>query len=70
MAFREGKLDEAERLLRQAHRARSDAEIAAHLAELLWRQGRQDEARELVAQALTREPDNAVLLGTRKRLGL
>jgi len=70
VAFREGKLDEAERLLRQAHRARPDAEIAAHLAELLWRQGKQDEARALVAQALTREPDNAVLLGTRKRLGL
>lgn len=70
VAFREGKLDEAERLLRQAHRARPDAEIAAHLAELLWQLGRQDEAREVTAQAERREPDNAVLRAMRKRLGL
>lgn len=70
VAFREGKLDEAERLLRQAYRARPDAEIAAHLAELLWQLGRQDEAREVSAQAERREPDNAVLRAMRKRLGL
>lgn len=70
VAFREGKLDEAERLLRQAHRARPDAEIAAHLVELLWQQGRKDEARELAAQAQQREPDNAVLRAMRRRLGL
>lgn len=70
VAFREGKLDEAERLLRQAHRARPDAEIAAHLVELLWQQGRRDEARELAAQAQSREPDNAVLRAMRRRLGL
>jgi Flp pilus assembly protein TadD len=70
VAFREGKLDEAERLLRQAHRARPDAEIAAHLVELLWQQGRKDEARELAAQAQQREPDNAVLRTMRRRLGL
>jgi Flp pilus assembly protein TadD len=70
VAFREGRLDEAERLLRQAHRARPDAEIAAHLTELLWQQGRQQEARELARQAEQREPDNAVLKALRKRLGL
>ncbi len=70
VAFREGRLDEAERLLRQAHGARPDAEIAAHLAELLWQQGRKDEAREVAAQAEGREPDNAVLRSLRRRLGL
>ncbi len=70
VAFREGKLDEAERLLRQAHRARPDAEIAAHLAELLWKQGRQDEARAVAGQAQLREPDNAALKATLQRLGL
>lgn len=70
VAFREGKLDEAERLLRQAHSARPDAEIAAHLAELLWLQGRKDEARDVASQAQGREPDNAVLRETRRRLGL
>ncbi|MFN4115270.1 MAG: tetratricopeptide repeat protein [Inhella sp.] len=70
VAFREGKFDEAERLLRQAHSARPDAEIAAHLAELLWLQGRKDEARDVASQAQSREPDNAVLRETRRRLGL
>lgn len=70
VAFREGNLEEAERWLRQAHQARPDAEIAAHLAELLQRQGKAAEARELLAQAERLEPDNAVLKATRRRLGL
>lgn len=70
VAFREGNLDEAERWLRQAHRARPDAEIAAHLVELLVRQGKPEEARSLLAQAQGLEPENAVLKATRKRLGL
>ena len=70
VAFREGQLDEAERWLRQAHRARPDAEIAAHLVELLVRQGKPEEARQLLGQAQGLEPDNAVLKATRKRLGL
>lgn len=70
LAFREGRLDEAEHWLRQAHRARPDAEIAAHLVELLQRQGRADEARDLLAQAERLEPDNLVLKAARRRLGL
>lgn len=70
IAFREGKYEEAERLLRQAHRARPDAEIAAHLAELLWKQGRAEEARTVAGQAHQRDPDNAALKATLKRLGL
>ena len=70
VAFREGNLEEAERWLRQAHRARPDAEIAAHLAELLRAQGKADEARALLAEAERVEPDNAVLKATRRRLGL
>lgn len=70
VAFREGRYEEAERWLRRAHRARPDAEIAAHLAELLHRQGKAQEARELAREAQDREPDNAVLKATRKRLGL
>lgn len=70
VAFREGRLDEAERWLRRAHRARPDAEIAAHLAELLYSQGKSDEARQLAREAQSREPENAVLKALRKRLGL
>ncbi|MEE8614383.1 MAG: tetratricopeptide repeat protein, partial [Roseateles sp.] len=43
--FRLGNLPEAARLLRQAHSGRPDAEIAAHLGEVLWASGAQDEAR-------------------------
>ena len=70
LAFREGRLDEAERWLRWAHQARPDAEIAAHLAELLLRRGQQDEARAIADQAQQREPDNSLLRATRRRLGL
>jgi tetratricopeptide (TPR) repeat protein len=70
VAFREGNLAEAERDLRQAYRARPDAEIAAHLGEVLWVQGAKDEARQVLDLALQREPEHAALRATRQRLGL
>jgi tetratricopeptide (TPR) repeat protein len=70
VAFREGNLAEAERDLRQAYRARPDAEIAAHLGEVLWVQGAKEEARQVLDLALQREPDHAALRATRQRLGL
>lgn len=70
VAFREGKLDEAEALLRRAHRARLDTEIAAHLAEVLWTKGAQDEARQLLDATSARDGQNEVLRQTRRRLGL
>lgn len=70
VAFREGKLDEAETLLRRAYRARLDTEIAAHLAEVLWARGNQDEARRLLDETSARDGSNEVLRSTRRRLGL
>jgi len=70
VAFREGKLEEAEALLRRAHRARLDTEIAAHLAEVLWTRGAQDEARQLLDDTSARDGRNEVLRQTRRRLGL
>jgi tetratricopeptide (TPR) repeat protein len=66
--FRLGNLDEAARLLRQAHQGRPDAEIAAHLGEVLWAQGAQDEARRVLAEAAQREPDNEALREVMTRL--
>jgi tetratricopeptide (TPR) repeat protein len=66
--FRLGNLDEAARLLRQAHKGRPDAEIAAHLGEVLWAQGAQDEARRVLAEAIRREPDNPALRDVITRL--
>jgi len=66
--FRQGKLDEAERYLRRAMGGRSDAEIAAHLGEVLWAKGEHDRAREVWQSQLKASPDNAVLLETMRRL--
>lgn len=66
--FRLGNLDEAARLLRQAHTGRPDAEIAAHLGEVLWAQGAHDEARRIFAEAAQRDPDNEALREVLDRL--
>lgn len=66
--YRMGKLDEAERYLRQALDGRPDAEIAAHLGEVLWRKGERDQARALWKAQLDSNPDNAVLKETVRRL--
>jgi tetratricopeptide (TPR) repeat protein len=66
--FRLGNLPEATRLLRQAHAGRPDAEIAAHLGEVLWASGAQDEARRVFGDAAQREPGNEALRETLDRL--
>ncbi|MGM9485582.1 tetratricopeptide repeat protein [Roseateles sp. NT4] len=66
--FRLGNLPEATKLLRQAHTGRPDAEIAAHLGEVLWASGAEDEARRVFAEAAQREPGNEALRETLDRL--
>ncbi len=66
--FRLGNRDEALRLLRQAHGARPDTEIAAHLGEVLWAMGQQDEARSVWQDARGRDAANEVLRETLARL--
>ena len=66
--FRLGNQDEAARLLRWAFRARPDAEIGAHLGEVLWAQGQREEARRIWRQAKTRDASNEVLRETLVRL--
>lgn len=66
--FRLGRLGEAERLLRQAYGSRPDPEIAAHLGEVLWAAGQQDEARRIFADAARRDPRNEALQSAMQRL--
>ena len=66
--FRLGNLPEAAKLLRQAHTGRPDAEIAAHLGEVLWASGAQDEARSILHDAAQRDPRNEALRETLDRL--
>lgn len=66
--YRQGRHREAVTQLRAALAMDSDAEIAAHLGEVLWVSGKQDEAREVWSEALQQSPDNAVLKETLERL--
>lgn len=66
--FRLGNLPRALEILTAAYRKRPDAEIAAHLGEVLWVSGRRDEARKIWREGLITAPDNETLLSTLKRL--
>jgi Flp pilus assembly protein TadD len=66
--FRLGNRDEALRLLRVAYQTRPDAEIGAHLGEVLWAAGQHDEARRVWAEARSRDAGNDVLRETMVRL--
>lgn len=66
--FRQGNLREAEHYLQLAFAREPDAEIAAHLGEVLWVQGRREEAKKLWYSSLEANPDNAVLRATMHRL--
>ncbi len=68
VAFKQGRLDEAESYLRQALSLDNNPEIAAHLGEVLWVMGRQDEARSVWSEALESDRENKVLNQTLKRL--
>ncbi len=66
--YRQGRHQEAAAQLRAALAIADDAEIAAHLGEVLWVSGKQDEARAVWGKALQQNPDNAVLRETLDRL--
>jgi tetratricopeptide (TPR) repeat protein len=65
--YRLGNLDKAAELLKKAYAVQADPEIAAHLGEVLWKQGKLEEAKKLWASALKDFPENDVLLATAKK---
>ena len=67
--FRMGDQAAAAEYLRRAYSTRPEADIAAHLAEVLWSQGKRDQAVELLRGAKLKDPTNRALLDTIKRLG-
>ena len=67
--FRLGRIVEATRILRAAYQARPDAEIAAHLGEVLWLQGQKDEAARIWREGILLKADNETLTETMHRLG-
>ena len=66
--FRLGRYGEAEDYLRRALNERPDAEVAAHLGEVLWAKGERERAQEVWQSQLKSTPDNPVLLETVRRL--
>ena len=65
--YRLGKHQQALEFLRKAYAARPDAEIAAHLGEVLWVAGEQREAEKIWVEAAKKTPDNEALNSTIKR---
>ena len=65
--FRLGKNAQALEYLRKAYKARPDAEIAAHLGEVLWVAGERQEAEKIWLEAAKKTPGNDALNSTIKR---
>ncbi len=65
--YRLGNLSKAAEYLRKAYEIQADPEIAAHLGEVLWKQGLQEEAKKIWASALKDYPENDVLVATTKK---
>jgi tetratricopeptide (TPR) repeat protein len=57
-----GRLDEGRTWLERAWDNSRDPEVAAHLGETLWLQGRTDEARRIWDEALAENPESTPLL--------
>ncbi len=66
--FRAGNLPEALRILQKAFDARPDAEIAAHLGEVLWVMGDRSKAEAIWNEGMALNADNETLVATMKRL--
>ena len=68
VAYRLGRLEEAEKFLTDAWELDKNPEIAAHLGEVLWRLGKKEEARVVWNEGLAVDGSNALLKKTIERL--
>ena len=68
--FRQGDNQQAERYLRRAYEAKPEAEIAAHLGEVLWVMGEQTKARAIWREGLELDSGNTTLQQTLERFGV
>jgi tetratricopeptide (TPR) repeat protein len=66
--YRLGNLSAARDYLGRAYRLKPEADVAAHLGEVMWRQGDQEAARTVWREASRRESDNETLKETLQRL--
>jgi len=68
--FRQNDMAGALKFLRKAYAVRREADIGAHLGEVLWSTGQRDEARAIWREVKAREPDNTTLQETLSRLNV
>jgi len=68
LQYRLGHLDQAAQTLRGAWNQAHDADVGAHLGEVLWKQGHRQEARQLFDEVRKLDPHNAALQSALKRL--
>ena len=68
LQYRLGHLDVAEKTLRGAWAAHKDADVGVHLGEVLWKQGRQQDARRVFDEVRKIDPQSTALNNTLKRL--
>jgi predicted negative regulator of RcsB-dependent stress response len=66
--YRLGNQEEALKWLQKAIVAMPDPEVAAHLGEVLWSLGRQEEARKVWNDSAKEHKENEVLRKTMERL--
>ena len=66
--FRLGNYDIAYEFITKAYMIQEDPEIAAHLGEVLWKQGKQNEAISIWQSSLEKFPENSILIETKNRL--
>lgn len=66
--FRMGNIPQAVRLLEEAYKKFPNAEIGAHLGEVLWASGQRDRAIAIWKECLLLDKDDEVLVETLKRL--
>lgn len=66
--FRMGNRAEALRILQTAYKDRPDAEIAAHLGEVLWSLGQREQAQSIWREGMLLNNENETLVETLKRL--
>ena len=68
--FRMGDKPAALDYLSRAYAQRPEADIAAHLAEVLWAEGKRQQAEEMLHAGYKKDPKNETLLDTARRLGV
>ena len=67
LQFKLGKAERALELLRRAYDKQPEAEIAAHIAEVLWFLGEKKEAKEFFDGVFKKAPDDEYLLEFKRR---